>query len=352
MPPALTTALAGPIEVAPAGALSGELNATGPLTELREMGCGRRASRQWRQSLAVAASRSPGETRLQLADGRWRIESHHRAGNTVPIALVAGGALDDTTIGNSTVAGRLDVAEINVVLLLQLLRTVGIANVDEALVSAGTASATARLAGRVATPTIEADIHALGVAGMAFTVGEIRASASGQPATPRLTFTADVPSAMVAEQQLARVRLAGRLDGNVLAIQTASASQAVESGQLSASGTYDLRTERYDATLDLRPLERRSNGRSTACRATRRDVHGRRLVERAARHGLVARDEPVVGRNVTGRSRCRRAARWPAANVDARAPELNSRLTARVNVRAPYQTRALTSVVTTSISRN
>ena len=65
---------------------------------------------------------------------------------------------------------------------------------------------------------------------MEFTVGEIRASASGQPATPRLSFTADVPSAIVAEQQLARVRLAGRLDGNVLAIETASASQAVESG--------------------------------------------------------------------------------------------------------------------------
>ena len=67
----------------------------------------------------------------------------------------------------------------------------------------------ARLAGRVATPTIAADIHALGVAGMEFTVGEIRASASGQPATPRLSFTADVPSAIVADQQLARIRLAG-----------------------------------------------------------------------------------------------------------------------------------------------
>ena len=73
---AITTALAGRVAVAPAGALSGELNATGPLTRLPK----------WAADVVLRAdggvTRSgrlaiPGETRLQLADGRWRIESHH-----------------------------------------------------------------------------------------------------------------------------------------------------------------------------------------------------------------------------------------------------------------------------------
>ena len=106
---AITTALAGRVAVAPAGALSGALNATGPLTQLSK----------WAADVVLRADGGttrrgrlaiPGETRLQLADGRWRIESHHRADGIVPIALVAGGELDGTTIGNSTVAGRLDAA--------------------------------------------------------------------------------------------------------------------------------------------------------------------------------------------------------------------------------------------------
>src|SRR5207244_13278076 len=90
----LTSALAGPVDIAPSGALSGELNATGPLAEISKWSADVRlradggATRRGR--LAI-----PGETRLQLADGRWRVESHVRVGNTVPLALVARGVLND-----------------------------------------------------------------------------------------------------------------------------------------------------------------------------------------------------------------------------------------------------------------
>jgi outer membrane protein assembly factor BamA len=149
-----------------------------------------------------------------------------------------------------------------------------------------------------------------------------------------------VPSAIVAEQQLAGVRLAGRLDGSVLAIETASASQAVESGQLSASGTYDLRTEQYGATLDLtrwnigptvdRPLAARIDAMFTGA-GSLNEPHGMgslrvtNLSWDGTSPGNLDADVQLDGQ---------------AANVDVRAPELNSRLTARVSVRAPYDTSA------------
>src|SRR5205823_6551180 len=169
----------------------------------------------------------------ELADGRWRVESHVRAGNTVPLALVAGGVLNDKAIGNSTIAGTLDVDQTNIPPLLRMLRMVGLVDVADDLVSAGTVSAGVKLTGRLAAPTIDADVHALDLAGMQFTVGELRVSVSGQPATPQLSFKAEAPSAIVADQQLAGVQLAGQLNGDLLTFDTLTASQAVSPGRLS-----------------------------------------------------------------------------------------------------------------------
>ncbi|HYS26461.1 MAG TPA: hypothetical protein VEP46_12680, partial [Vicinamibacterales bacterium] len=175
---ALTTALAGRVETAPSGTLSGDLSAVGPLAEIA----------RWSADVTLRADGGvtrrgrvaiPGTTRLQLADGRWRIDARHRAGNTVPIALVAGGTLNSADVGRSTLDGRLDISDTNIPPLLRLVRTLGIAEVDEDVVSGGTVSAAVKLGGRLASPTVDADIHGLDLAGMQFSVGELRANASG-----------------------------------------------------------------------------------------------------------------------------------------------------------------------------
>ena len=336
---ALTTTLAGPVDMAPTGTLSGEVSAVGPLADIAK----------WSADVTLRADGGatrrgrvaiPGTTHLQLADGRWHIDARHRAGNTVPVALVAGGTLNSTTPGNSTLAGTLDIANTNIPPLVRLVRTLGLAEIDEDVVSGGTVSAAVKLRGRLAAPTLEADVHGLDLAGMQFSIGELRANVSGEPTTPRLAFTADAPSAVVADEQVSNLRVAGRLDGNVLTVQTLGASQAVSGGELSASGTYDLRTEQYDASLSVgrwtltptadRPLTAQLDAMFTGAGSVKEphgmgSLHATNLSWNGTSPGDVEANVRLDG---TG------------ADIDARAPELNSHLTARVAVRAPYHTSA------------
>ncbi len=335
----LATTLAGPIETAPTGTLSGQLSATGPLADiarwsadvtLRAEGGGTRRGR-----IAI-----PGTTQLQLADGRWHIDARHRAANMVPLVLVGGGDLNTAEPGRSTLAGRLDIANTRVVPLIDLLRTLGVADLDSTVVSGGTVSATVQLAGRIAAPTIDAQVLGADLAGMQFSVGELRAHASGELATPRLSFTADAPSAVVADEQVSNLHVTGALDGDVLAVQSLTAAQRTLDGQLSASGTYDLRTERYDAMLTVgrwtvaptpdRPLTAQLDATFTGAGSLSEprgmgSVRATNLSWSGASPGDIEGDVQLDG---------------ASAVIEARAPQLNSRLTARVGLRAPYQTSA------------
>src|SRR6185369_14339230 len=86
---------------------------------------------------------------------------------------------------------------------------------------------------------------------MQFSIADLRATASGELATPRLTFRVDAPSAVIADEQLTDVRVGGGLTGGVLTIGALSASHGASSGQVRMSGTYNLRTQQYDATADV-----------------------------------------------------------------------------------------------------
>jgi outer membrane protein assembly factor BamA/autotransporter translocation and assembly factor TamB len=333
----LTTALAGALELAPTGALSGELSAAGPLAEMAKWSADvtlrAEGGSTGRGRLAI-----PGTTRIQLGDGRWRIDARHRAGGTVAVALVAGGEVNRADPGNSTLSGQLDVADTNVPPLLRLLRTLDVADIPEDVVSGGTLSASVKLEGRIAMPGIDAEIHALDLAGMQFRIGELLAHVTGELTTPRFAFTAGAPSAIVADEQVSNLRLAGRLDAHVLEVETLTASQAVNGGELSASGTYDLRTERYDAratvshwtvapTVD-RPLAAQLDGAFTGV-GSLNEPHGMGSL-RATNLSWDGTSPGDIEANVQ--------LDGMAANVDARAPELNARVRARVAVRAPYQT--------------
>ena len=72
----------------------------------------------------------PGDTRVQLAQGRWDIQARHRIGATLPVVLVAGGRLNEEAIGSSTLNGRLDVDWTNVPPLVRMLRTAGVVEIS------------------------------------------------------------------------------------------------------------------------------------------------------------------------------------------------------------------------------
>ena len=303
----LTAALAGALQIAPSGTLAGDVSMSGPLAE----------PSAWAAEATLRADGGvtgrgrvsiPGDTRLQVSGGRWRIDAHHRVGDTVPIALVAGGMLNNAEIGNSTVAGTARINGVTLPSLLRLLRTLGIADIDAATVSSDAISAVLTLSGRVAAPLV--------------------------------AFDATVPSAIVADQRLGGVTLAGQLNGDLLKLDDLSASQAGNPGRLSMAGTYNLRNEQYDAALTLtrwlivptpdRPLAVQLDGRFAGAGSLKEprgmgSFRASDLTWNDISAGDLTADVQLDGQ---------------AANIDARAPGLNSRLTARIAVRDRYQTSA------------
>ena len=336
---ALTTALAGPLETTPTGTLSGDLETAGPLAHLAQWSA---TARLHAEGGATRSGRIgiPGDTRVQLAQGRWDIQARHRIGATLPVVLVAGGRLNEEAIGSSTLNGRLDVDWTNVPPLVRVLRTAGVVEIEDPPLSAGILSAAVKLGGRLSAPTVDADVHALDLAGMQFSLNELRATASGELATPRLQFQADAPSAVIADETLSDVHVGGQLDGDVLTIGGLTASQGINPGRVSLAGTYNLRSQQYNATADLmqwtvaptaeRPLALQLDAMFTGAGSVKQP-HGMGSLRATS----VSWEGTSVGDLMADVE-----LDGEAADIRARAPDLNSQLNARVNVRAPYATTA------------
>ena len=334
---ALTSILAGPVAVMPTGRLSGGLDFTGPLAQVSRSNASVRLNLDGgatgRGRLAI-----PGTTSLRIANGRWQIDGRHRAGDTVPVMLAASGALNDRAITGSTLTGRLDVAPTSIGALARLLRTTGVADVGDEVVSTGTLSAAFTLGGRISSPQIDGSIDARDLAGMQFSAGQLRATVAGDVTMPSLSFRADSPSLVVADEQLTDVRVGGLLNRKLLTLETLAASQPVSSGQLSAAGTYNLQTTQYDARVDVtrwtiaatpeRPFAAALDATFTGTGSTNQpygmgSVRATNVSWNGTSFGDLTADVKLDGQD---------------ANIQARAPLFNSELTARVNAKAPYQT--------------
>jgi hypothetical protein len=153
-------------------------------------------------------------------------------------------------------------------------------------------------------------------------------------------FQVDAPSAVIADQQLTDVRVGGGVTGRVLTIGALSASHGASSGQVRMSGTYNLRTQQYDATADVtewavaptpdRPLALQLDAMFTGMGSVERprgtgSLRATNISWNGTSAGELAADVELDGE---------------AANIRARAPDLNSELTARVSTRSPYTTTA------------
>ena len=304
---ALTIAAAGPVDVAPSGTLAGDMSLSGPLAEMSK----------WTAEATIqvhggetrrARVALPGIAHVRLAGGRWRVDARHRIGNTAPVSLRAEGVLNETDFADSSISGRIEVAGVTIPSLAGLLRTIGVADIDTSTISGGEISAAATISGRLTSP--------------------------------QAAFDATVPAVGVADQQLADVSLGGQLRGNVLTVEAFSASQASSAGRASLAGSYNLRTERFDARGDVqqwtvtptaeRPLTAQVDAMFSGT-GTVRAPHGTgslrvsSLTWDGTSPGDLVADVELDGE---------------AANITARAPDLNSRLTARINVRAPYRATA------------
>jgi len=336
---ALTSAVAGSLEMVPTGTLSGDAEANGPLTRLSQLTATLRLHAEG-GTTAHGRLAIPGDTRFEVSQGRWKIQSRHRAGGTLPIVLAAGGELNEDAVANSTLVGRLDVDWTNVPPLFRMLRTAGVLTVEDPLLSAGIVSGTVKLGGRLAAPTIDADVHALDLASMQFSVPDLRATASGEVTRSQLVFRVDAPSAVIADEQITELRVGGGLAGDVLTIEALSASQASDAGRVRLAGTYNLRTQQYSANADVmqwtvaptadRPLAVQLDAMFSGTGSVEQphgtgSLRATRISWNGSSAGDLDADVEIDG---------------DAANIHARAPDLNSQLTARVNVRTPYVTTA------------
>jgi hypothetical protein len=266
---ALTSAVAGSVDIAPSGTLAGDLSLSGPLADMSK----------WAANVVLRAEGGdtrrarvaiPGTARLQLAGGRWRVDAHHRIGNTVPISLVAGGAFNQSRPLESTISGRLDADDVTIASLARLLRTLGVADVDASTISGGAVSAVAMISGRLASPQV--------------------------------VFDATVPAVGIADQQLADVRLGGEFTGDLLTVSAFSASQASSPGRVRLTGTYNLRSERYETRADVEPVDGRPDGRSSVDGADRRDVQRHGHGQGAARQRRRSHQQPHVARHLARRA--------------------------------------------------
>ena len=88
----------------------------------------------------------PGESRLVVADGMWRLESRHRIGGVTPAVATLGGRLRDDFL-HSTISGRVQVADADLPALLDVLRRGRIVDVPADLVTGGEVHGEARITG-------------------------------------------------------------------------------------------------------------------------------------------------------------------------------------------------------------
>jgi hypothetical protein len=380
-----TRLLAPDLAYAPTGLSSGDLTASGTGTEVTDW--------QGTVRLRVANARNssgrlalPGETRVTLNDARWQVAARHALAGVAPVELDARGrlltgqALSDATMD----AGAVTLEGTDLAAILTALGDVGLANVDPGLVTMGRIEAMFQLGGRVVDP--EASGHALvtNAAGQGFEVASVRAEIAGRPVLPSLTYSLEAPEAVVAGERLRDLRADGRfMDaagplrpstdsgrpervegrgtrptgdatagngtdplaatlpagamGNVLLLDAVSLSQADGSGRLAGTASYELAGGQYSTSLEgadwqLVPTEDRPVRGLVSLRFT-----GTGTLEAPQGSGeIVVRDAAVQNMELGELTTSVALEAGPAARIEARAPDVSTTATARVQIAAPY----------------
>ena len=346
-------AVAPDAELLPSASTSGQLDVEGILSNAStwagavrlQLAPGRNA----RGRVALA-----GNLTLTLRNGRWRLEGEPRLGGVAPTRLVVQGGLDDIASGD--VEGTVRVGETDLPALVMALRATGLAAITGEPVTTGILQGDVVFRGTLNDPDIRGRAFIRGLAGPQVAADSIDVRISGRPLEPRLDFSIEAPTAVVAGQPLNDVRAMGRMTGEagplrgtrptgtVLLLDALSASQPAGPGVLTGSGAYDLNTGEYTASVD---------GASWQLAATADQPLAGRLDFRFAGSGTA--EEPRGTGQITVRDALVAGSGRPpglpislgdvsasvtldgqAAHIDARAPDFDATATARVQLDAPY----------------
>ncbi|MGH9253482.1 MAG: hypothetical protein ACRD3C_02815, partial [Vicinamibacterales bacterium] len=317
--------------VVPSGSLSGELNADG-------MGAG---AARWSGTarVAVAPGRNApgrvavnGNASLALRDGSWQLDGRHVVGGIAPLTLTLRGNVDNA------VEGSMHVGETDLPGLLGVLRTTGVADIQSDAIAAGTLEGEVRVSGNLEDPAVEGRAVVRNATGSQVEAPLLQVDVSGRPLQPQLEFRVEVPEAVAADQPLRDIQTTGRFTDSLLVIDGLSASQPSTSGRLVVSGTYDVGTRRYTATLE---------GTQWVLNATTDQPVAASLDVRFMGEGTV--EQPRGTGEVTVRDAMwRDIALGPldasveldggVARIEAQAPEFATSASSRIELRSPYQT--------------
>ena len=181
---------------------------------------------------------------LELSDGRWMLEGSPRFAGVLPTSVTASGQLEPRTVD-----GRVRLAETDIPSLLAALRAAGLADTQPDLVTGGKLDVELALTGTLTDPDVQAQAQITDLAGQQFAVNTVDAMLSGRAVSRRLDFSVTAPSAVVADQAVNDVRVSGTMNGSVVELGEAIASQPGTSGAITARGTYDINTSRYRLSL-------------------------------------------------------------------------------------------------------
>ena len=330
---AATSALAPDATLVPSGRLSAEVSAEGPgIDAARWSGTARVALAPGVNApgrLAVS-----GDVSIEIRDGNWRLDGSGVIGSTAPVRLALRGNLDNA------IDGTIRVAETDVPAIVGVLDATNLVEVQRDVVTAGTLTGDIRVAGDLRDPAIEGSAVMRDAVTPQVEAGVLRADVSGRPLQRQLEFGVEIPAAVAVGQSLSDIRASGRLAGTQLAIDELAASQPSASGRLAASGTYDISTSRYTATLQ---------GTQWHLAATEEQPASATVDLRFTGEGTTA--SPRGSGDMTVRD-----AMWrdiavgglaasveldgDAAHITARTPEFGATARARVDLQSPYATSA------------
>ena len=277
-----------------------------------------------------------GDLNLDLQGGEWRLEGRPRIAGVAPLDIQAEGALPGTGGSPSRLIGMVRLEETRLPALMSALRAAGVIDAPADAITSGLVEANFELGGRLEAPSIEGQIVATDVAGAQVSAESVTASVSGQPLEPLINLQFDAPALLAGGQVLNAVNGSAVVNRTSITLNGLSAIQPGSTGELTGRGTYDTDSQRFTVQLaaadwqvvptEDQPISGRVNlgfsgegtvetprGQGTL---TLRDARWRQTT-------LGAVDASV---DLAGRS----------ALIEARAPDFDATVAARVALDAPY----------------
>ena len=295
--------------VTPSGRMSGEATAAGSIGSIEE----------WNVDARVALGDglrgrgrvpAPGEARFRLADGTWGLEASHVVGDVAPVTVSLTGRLRGGDVKNSAMTGTLQVSESDLQAIFQVLSETSLVTGQQDLVS-GAIRVNADVTGTVARPVVQ------------LVVESDRVAAGGQ--------------------QLVDVEARGSLDGSTFQLDELTAAQAMPSsgdatGQLKASGKFDLNDQAYSGAVRATSWRLSSTPELPLSGLIDLDYSGEGRGRMLFGKGHIASNLTVSENIALGEVVADVDLQGDHANIAARAADFNAMADARVGLDAPYAT--------------